>query len=125
MPPVPEEHILDRKDDMTPKSTVGPIRAISVRNVPDGQERNGVDMSGHRGTTGTTARRRDPIVAVVHDEPADPAGGEPTTDGRRGSWVFIAESGARTRLVLGPRQGSARTAPSPRTPRETREPAYS
>ncbi|HST82186.1 MAG TPA: hypothetical protein VLL08_10670 [Kineosporiaceae bacterium] len=58
--------------------------------------------------TATKAPQSDPIVAVVHDQS--------TTDGTAAtaigasSWVFIAESGATTRLVLPSRNRRARSA---------------
>lgn len=90
---------------MAPKSTVGTIRTISVALVPDGQERNGVEMLGYRGTTATKATHRDPIVAVVHDQ-AVTEGSRATAIGSS-SWVFIAESGAKTRLALSSRANRA------------------
>ena len=54
-----------------------------------------------RGTTAKKAPQRGPIVAVLHDQKGtDAIGGS--------SWVFIAESGAKTRLVLPPRNRRTR-----------------
>jgi hypothetical protein len=84
---------------MPPKHTAAAIKTISLGQFPGRQQQNGMGVSTHR--VAAKAVQRGPIVAVIHDQ----------TDGIDfPSWVFIAESGAKTRLALVPRSRRARSA---------------